>query len=113
MRWRDGHEAKCRRSPTAAGEFRQSGETRTTFCRRLGIRVTTLDYYRYREARQARPRLARVKLTVPSPDPTATFALVLRNGRRIETNWNFRDADLGLNLSPADKQALIAYLRTL
>ena len=85
-------------------EFRQSGETRTTFCRRLGIRVTTLDYYRYREARQARARLARVKLTAQSSDPTATFALVLRNGRRIETNWNFRDADLARLIRIADSQ---------
>ena len=85
-------------------EFRQSGETRTTFCRRLGIRVTTLDYYRYREARQARPRLARVKLTAQSSDPAATFALVLRNGRRIESNWNFRDADLSRLIRIADSQ---------
>jgi hypothetical protein len=84
--------------------FRQSGESRTAFCRRLGIPVTTLDYYRYREARQARPRLARVKLTAPSADPTATFALVLRNGRRIETNWNFRDADLARLIRIVDSQ---------
>jgi hypothetical protein len=34
-----------------------------------------------------------VKLTAPA-EPAADFALVLRNGRRIESNWNFRDADL-------------------
>ena len=85
-------------------EFRESGETRTDFCRRLGIPVTTLDYYRYREVRQARPRLARVKLTAPSSDPTASFALVLRNGRRIETNWNFRDTDLARLIRIADCQ---------
>lgn len=84
--------------------FRQSGESRTTFCRRLGIPVTTLDYYRYREARQARPRLSRVKLTGQLSDPTATLALVLGNGRRIETNWNFRDADLARLIRIADSQ---------
>jgi hypothetical protein len=85
-------------------EFRQSGETRTAFCRRLGIPVTTLDYYRQRQTIPARPRLARVKLTAPSSDPTAAFALVLRNGRRIETNWNFRDADLARVIRIADSQ---------
>jgi hypothetical protein len=84
--------------------FRQSGESRTTFCRRLGIPVTTLDYYRYRESRQARPRLARVKLAGESSDPTATFVLVLGNGRRIETTWNFRDADLTRLIRIADSQ---------
>jgi hypothetical protein len=85
-------------------EFRQSGESRMAFCRRQGIAVTTLDYYRYREARRVRPRLARVKLTAQSSDPTATFALVLRNGRRIETNWNFRDADLARLIRIADSE---------
>ena len=34
-----------------------------------------------------------MKLTAPA-EPTANFALVLRNGRRIESGWHFRDADL-------------------
>ena len=85
-------------------EFRESGETRTAFCRRLGIPVTTLDYYRCRQTRQARPRLARVKLAPQPSDPTATLALVLRNGRRIETNWNFHDADLARLIRIADSQ---------
>jgi len=85
-------------------EYRQSGEKRTTFCRRLGIPVTTLDYYRRRQALHGRPRLARVKVTAQSSDPTATFALVLLNGRRVETNWNFRDADLARLIRIADSQ---------
>jgi hypothetical protein len=85
-------------------EFRQSGETRTAFCLGVGIPVTTLDYYRRRQALQARPRLARVKLTAQSSDPAAMFALVLRNGRRIETNWKFRDADLARLIRVADAQ---------
>ncbi len=31
-----------------------------------------------------------MKLTAPGP--AANFGLVLRNGRRIESGWNFRDA---------------------
>jgi len=85
-------------------EFRKSGETRTDFCRRLGIPVTTLDYYRYREARRSRPRLARVKLAVAASNPSATFILVLGNGRRIETTWNFGDADLARLIRIADCQ---------
>ena len=85
-------------------EFRQSGETRTAFCRRVGLSVGTLDYYRHRQAVQARPRLARVKLSTQSFDPTVTFALLLPNGRRIETNWDFRDADLARLIRVADSQ---------
>src|SRR4051812_697982 len=84
--------------------FRQSGETRAAFCLRVGIPVTTLDYYLHRQALQARPRLARVKLTAQSSDLGAMFALVLRNGRRIETTWNFRDADLARLIRIADSQ---------
>jgi hypothetical protein len=85
-------------------EFRQSGESRTAFCRRHAIPVTTLDYYRHRQNLQARPRLARVQLTAPASDPAATFCLVLRNGRRIESTWNFRDADLARLIGIADSQ---------
>ena len=85
-------------------EFRKSGETRTDFCRSRGIPVTALDYYRYREARLSRPRLARVKLAAPASDPSATFILVLGNGRCIETTWNFGDADLARLIRIADCQ---------
>jgi hypothetical protein len=74
-------------------EYRQSGEGRTEYCRRQGIPVTTLDYYVRRQTLKSRPRLARVKLTAAAAPPSS-FAVVLRNGRRIESGWNFRDADL-------------------
>jgi hypothetical protein len=75
-------------------QYRQSGEGRKEYCRRQGIPVTTLAYYLRRQTLKTRPRLARVKLTAPPGGPTASFALVLRNGRRIESGWNFGDADL-------------------
>ena len=84
--------------------YRQSGEGRTEYCRRQGIPVTTLDYYRRREALKARPRLARVKLTSQPAGPAASFALVLRNGRRIESGWTFRDADLARLIHVAEAQ---------
>jgi hypothetical protein len=84
-------------------EYRQSGEGRTEYCRREGNPVTTLDYYLRRQALKTRPRLARVKLTAPA-EPTANFALVLRNGRRIESGWNFGDTDLARLIRIAEAQ---------
>uniref|UniRef100_Q02BD3 Uncharacterized protein n=1 Tax=Solibacter usitatus (strain Ellin6076) TaxID=234267 RepID=Q02BD3_SOLUE len=84
-------------------EYRQGGEGRTTFCRQ-GIPVTTLDYYLRRQALQARPRLARVKLTHNPPIPPQPSRWLLRNGRRVETNWNFRGADLARLIRIADSQ---------
>ncbi len=78
--------------------YRQSGMKRAEYCHSLGIPITTLDYYLQREslqARAARPRLA--ELTVVPEDPSAAagnFAVVLPNGRRIESSWNFQEADL-------------------
>ena len=84
-------------------EYRQSGEGRTEYCRRQGIPVTTLDYYVRRQTLKTRPRLARVKLTTAA-NPAASFALVLGNGRRIESGWNFRDADLARLIRVAEAQ---------
>jgi hypothetical protein len=61
-----------------------------------------LDYYLRRQALQTRPRLARVKLTAPAE--SARFALVLRNGRRIESGWDFRDTDLTRLIRIAEAQ---------
>lgn len=84
-------------------EYRQGSEGRAEFCQRQGIPVTSLDYYLRRDALKARPRLARVKLTAPTGQ-AANFALVLRNGRRIESGWNFRDADLARLIRVAEAQ---------
>jgi len=73
--------------------YRGSGMKRADYCRSQGIPVTTLDYYLHREGQQARPRLAKVTVTSEGP-VTKDFALVLRNGRRIESLWNFPEADL-------------------
>ena len=84
-------------------EYRQSGEGRKEYCRRQGIPVTTLDYYLRRQTLKARPRLTRVKLTAPAAPP-ANFALVLGNGRRIESGWDFRDTDLARLIRIAEAQ---------
>src|SRR6266700_2375254 len=70
--------------------FKNSGLTRREFCQRHGIPVTTLDYWRRRQSRP--PRLMEVE--VAPPESASGFALVLANGRRIESPWGFADAQL-------------------
>jgi hypothetical protein len=77
--------------------FRRSGLTRRAYCQRAGIPVTTLDYY----WRQAHPtgsavRLVRVAVKAAPAEHSQldSFALVLANGRRIESGWGFREPDL-------------------
>lgn len=70
--------------------FAKSGMTRGGYCARHGIAVTTLDYWR--RAQQRKPKLVRV--TVEATQSGMGFALVLANGRRIESSWSFTEADL-------------------
>jgi len=45
-----------------------------------------------------------VKITRQPSEPATAFALVLRNGRRIESTWNFRDADLARLIRVAEAE---------
>ena len=74
--------------------YRQRTGTRAEYCREQGISLHMLDYYRRRQVAEPRPRMARVKVSSSPGNAVGTFVLALRNGRRIETGWNFRDADL-------------------
>ena len=65
--------------------------TRRAYCAKHSIAVTTLDYWR-RAQQQRKPKLVRV--TVESAQSGIGFALVLANGRRIESSWSFAEADL-------------------
>jgi hypothetical protein len=71
-------------------EYEKSGLPRGEFCRRRGMAMTTFDYWR-REL-GARPKL--VKVEVAASEPAAHFTLSLANGRRIESAWQFGEADL-------------------
>jgi transposase-like protein len=71
--------------------FAKSGITRREYCAQNGIGMTTLDYWR-RAHRKQKPRL--VEVAVEQAHSPAGFALVLANGRRIESSWNFVEADL-------------------
>ena len=81
--------------------YEESGVSREEYCARLGIRVSTFDYYRQRETRKnAAKRRAAAKLVRVTVEPAATqvasiFTLVLANGRRIESSWNFSETELG------------------
>jgi hypothetical protein len=74
--------------------YRQRSVTRVEYCRQLGISTSMLDYYLHREGLKSQTRLARVRLAPSSSEPADRFVVVLRNGRRIESSWNFRDAEL-------------------
>ena len=69
--------------------FAQSGMTRREYCEKHNLPVTTFDYWRH--VGKSKPRLVEVAV---EPEPAAGFALVLANGRRIESSWKFAEADL-------------------
>ena len=76
--------------------------SRAEYCQQQGISASTLDYYLRRYDRKPTPRLARVK--VKSQPAPVSFAVVLRNGRRIESAWEFRDADLARLIRVAEAE---------
>jgi hypothetical protein len=71
-------------------DFARSGLTRRAFCEQHNIPITTLDYWR--RAKRRSPRL--IAIEVESLEPSTGFALVLANGRRIESSWQFQQSDL-------------------
>lgn len=96
-------------------KWERSGLTQREYCRQIGIPVTTFDYYRRRQlARTEEARtgvsappavatpLVQVRLAEdqrpatasPATAPSAGFAITLRNGRRLETGWEYPAAAL-------------------
>jgi hypothetical protein len=83
--------------------YANGGLTRRQYCEQQGIAVTTLDYYRQRQqkgpqtSRKASP-LVRVKVQTSAPSAESherqAFSLVLGQGRRIESHWNFNEQEL-------------------
>lgn len=74
------------------GGFAKSGMTRREYCAKHNIGIATLDYWR-RAERKSKPKLVEVAITTQA-QPSDGFALVLANGRRIESSWKFTPADL-------------------
>ena len=73
-------------------QYEHSGLTRRQFSEQLGIHVGTLDYYRRRHHKTNRTRLIPVTV-LPAVRPTA-FTIVLGNGRKIESHWEFNEPAL-------------------
>jgi hypothetical protein len=84
--------------------YRQRSVTRAEFCRQQGITHSTLDYYVRRYGSPRVGRFARVKITAQPHETAGAFTLVLRNGRRIESAWNFGDADLARLIRVAEAE---------
>lgn len=80
--------------------YKKCGQTRRQYCEQEGISLTTLDYYQRSygkpaaPAKPAAPRLMKVTVKAPAVEPSSRFTLVLLNGRRIESDWHFIEAEL-------------------
>jgi hypothetical protein len=74
--------------------YQASGLTRTEYCRRESVPVTTLDYYRRRQTGKEKGRLVKVVVQSDPAEPKSVFTVVLGNGRRIESGWSFGEAEL-------------------
>ena len=77
--------------------FAKSGMTRRAYCEKHNIGISTLDYWRRTQKRK--PKLVEVAIEA---QPVGGFALVLGNGRRIESSWRFAEADLARLLRVAE-----------
>jgi hypothetical protein len=85
------------------GEFERSGLTRRGFCAKRGMALTAFDYWRRELKVNAGrvPKLVRVKIAAPEVGPG--FTLVLANGRRIESAWQFGEEELGRLIAVAER----------
>lgn len=77
--------------------YERGNLTRREYCQQAGIPLSTFDYYRRQQARSGQGK------TKPSPlvgvkvveaARSQGFALVLSNGRRIESDWGFGSEEL-------------------
>ena len=71
--------------------FAKSGMKRREYCAKHGVTMAMLDYWR-RAHRKQKPTL--VPVAIEEARPLTGFALVLANGRRIESSWSFVATDL-------------------
>jgi hypothetical protein len=87
-----------RRSPEevrqVVQQYTASGLSQREFSQQTGIKLSTLGRYIRREGRSDGPQqLVRVKLEAPT-EPDTGFVLLLGNGRRIASGWEFSDTAL-------------------
>jgi hypothetical protein len=75
-------------------QYRASGLSQREFSQQTGIKLSTLGRYVRREGRPDLPQqLVRVKLEAPA-EPDTGFVLMLSNGRRIASGWEFCESAL-------------------
>ena len=74
-------------------QYRTSGLTQIEYCRQTGVVLSSLGRY-LRQKNVAEPQLVRIKVD-SEPPSGGGFTLVLGNGRRIESDWRFGEAELG------------------
>jgi transposase-like protein len=68
--------------------YATSGMTRPEYCAKNGIAVSTLDYWR------SKRKAKLVEVAIEPQQARPGFTLTLANGRRIESSWQFAEADL-------------------
>ena len=73
-------------------QYRRSGLTQIDYCRQAGMALSTLSRYLRRHGVDQQ-QLMRVSVESDA-ESGAGFALVLGNGRRIESGWRFGEAEL-------------------
>jgi hypothetical protein len=75
-------------------QYAASGLSQREFSQQTGIKLSTLGRYVRREGRSDAPQqLVRVQLQPPA-EPETGFVLMLGNGRRIASGWEFSDTAL-------------------
>lgn len=75
-------------------QYRASGLSQREFSLQSGIKLSSLGRYIQRAGRSGPPQqVVRVKLQSPA-QPEAGFVLMLGNGRRITSGWDFSDTAL-------------------
>jgi len=75
-------------------QYTASGLSQREFSEQTGIKLSTLGRYVRCERRSETPQqLVRVKIAGPS-EPETGFVLMLGNGRRIASGWEFSDTAL-------------------
>ena len=76
-------------------QYAASGLSQREFSDQSGIKLSTLGRYVRCDRRSDAPpqHLVRVKLEVPA-EPDTGFVLMLGNGRRIASGWDFSDTGL-------------------
>lgn len=73
-------------------KYRASGLSQMEYCRQTGVVLSSLGRY-LRRTRNPEAQLVQVKVEGPG-EPSTGFVLMLGNGRRIVSGWDFGDAEM-------------------